>query len=718
MNDNLPDEKEYKKYKYKLTPFKLCVLQNFPFIEADFDAITNYQLLCKVVEYLNHVIDNQNTVEDNFKIMADNLNTLYNYFDTLDLQDEVNNKLDEMAENGQLADIVSLFINDDIKVAFPSYKTEGTDTLGDCSIIKSKNKSLMIDCFSDNDSCYIGIQETLYHLGITKLDYLLITHYHGDHFGNIYRLINDGYLDNATVILPRDCTRFPNNNGNAIKSALTEAGISYELCNNQTFYLDDVKVSLFNGNETDYAYYDSYNGTPEVQYNDYSIYANVEYKDKRLLFAGDGDYVSNAYVTPRYLLTGYDLLKDNHHGFIKFNPDYVKKVNPKTVLIPATIGMVNVNLSRWAIESGYWQIDTSRIYIQGYQKEELIFGLKLNSLECISDGYSVQGYSGTGSWNYYIDGTTTNLIRTGSRENPFKTLMEAVALVPKDVNYNIVFNCINLSSDTYNVNIRGFNNITINFNNILFSNGLNINYCNNIKLNDINITKHITIEDSRAIITNIESHVTDEEICIESFNSNITINGNITVDGYTGEAFRFGRNCLVDLNFPSIATSLLSATARIINSWGSTINFRPTTITALKNYKFLNEITNIGSARCTSYSNNVNELMTLYESETPEYASVVCSENLWDYDEIEVTVKTSDGFSEILKYTDAGNHSYMSGYCNASSTEVYIQCCRFAFTNNVINIARVGNIILKGTPAITIATGNVVGITKVQGIVK
>ena len=32
-----------------LPPFKWYVLQNFPFIEADFDAITNYQLLCTLV---------------------------------------------------------------------------------------------------------------------------------------------------------------------------------------------------------------------------------------------------------------------------------------------------------------------------------------------------------------------------------------------------------------------------------------------------------------------------------------------------------------------------------------------------------------------------------------------------------------------------------------------------------------------------------------------
>ena len=78
-----------------LTPFKLCVLQNFPFIEADFDAVTNYQLLCKVVEYLNGVIDNNNKQNDNINQLEQNFITLYNYvkdyFDNLDVQDEINN---------------------------------------------------------------------------------------------------------------------------------------------------------------------------------------------------------------------------------------------------------------------------------------------------------------------------------------------------------------------------------------------------------------------------------------------------------------------------------------------------------------------------------------------------------------------------------------------------------------------------------------------------
>ena len=44
----------------KLTPFRWCMLQSFPFIEATFDAIDNYSLLCKIIEYVNKNIEKTN----------------------------------------------------------------------------------------------------------------------------------------------------------------------------------------------------------------------------------------------------------------------------------------------------------------------------------------------------------------------------------------------------------------------------------------------------------------------------------------------------------------------------------------------------------------------------------------------------------------------------------------------------------------------------------
>ena len=88
----------------KLTPFKMQVLQSFPFIDEDFDAINNYELLCKVVEYLN-------TTVDNVDLLNEKIDEFQTYFDNLDVQEEINNKLDEMAESGELNDIIKNYVD-------------------------------------------------------------------------------------------------------------------------------------------------------------------------------------------------------------------------------------------------------------------------------------------------------------------------------------------------------------------------------------------------------------------------------------------------------------------------------------------------------------------------------------------------------------------------------------------------------------------------------
>lgn len=109
INQNYDDLKN-------ITPFKLCVLTNFPFIEADFDAVTNYQLLCKVVEKLNEIIANTDKQNSNIELLETNFTTLYNYvknyFDNLDVQEEINDKLDKMAEDGSLSALIKPFFDE------------------------------------------------------------------------------------------------------------------------------------------------------------------------------------------------------------------------------------------------------------------------------------------------------------------------------------------------------------------------------------------------------------------------------------------------------------------------------------------------------------------------------------------------------------------------------------------------------------------------------
>mgnify|MGYP006974609544 CR=1 FL=1 len=116
MNNNM---QPIIKTTTKIPFFRRAVLQNFPFIEQDFDALTDYEFLCKVVEYLNQVIVQTNLMEDNENELVRVYNELYdyvnNYFDNLDVQDEINNKLDEFANDGTLeaifADYITPFMN-------------------------------------------------------------------------------------------------------------------------------------------------------------------------------------------------------------------------------------------------------------------------------------------------------------------------------------------------------------------------------------------------------------------------------------------------------------------------------------------------------------------------------------------------------------------------------------------------------------------------------
>lgn len=120
----------------RIPKFRRFVLQNFPFIEQDFDALTDYELICKVIEYLNQVITSQNEVvaevgrfetdvnneintfetniTNNFNRLEGLFNELQsfvdNYFDNLDVQEEINNKLEQMAEDGTLEELIARIV--------------------------------------------------------------------------------------------------------------------------------------------------------------------------------------------------------------------------------------------------------------------------------------------------------------------------------------------------------------------------------------------------------------------------------------------------------------------------------------------------------------------------------------------------------------------------------------------------------------------------------
>lgn len=78
------------------------------------DSLSYYELLNRVVVYLNNVIKDVSATIANVDSIAKAFNELQsyvnNYFDSLDVQEEINNKLDELNQNNELAKSVARFL--------------------------------------------------------------------------------------------------------------------------------------------------------------------------------------------------------------------------------------------------------------------------------------------------------------------------------------------------------------------------------------------------------------------------------------------------------------------------------------------------------------------------------------------------------------------------------------------------------------------------------
>lgn len=122
--------------------FKICdlftncgVLNDFPFPIDDFDSLTQYEMLIKCINHIKKLYTNDKT-------LTNRIDALANYLANLDLQDEVDNKLEEMAESGELAAIIAEFLNSNAVLGFDNIASmKASENLIVGSICKTLGKT-------------------------------------------------------------------------------------------------------------------------------------------------------------------------------------------------------------------------------------------------------------------------------------------------------------------------------------------------------------------------------------------------------------------------------------------------------------------------------------------------------------------------------------------------------------------------------------------------
>jgi len=97
-----------------LPPFKAFLASNIPSVYDN--TLSYYDELTKLIGYLEQVVvpavDATASEVDGIKKGLEELKSYVDhYFENLDVQEEINNKLDDMAERGQLATIIDQFVN-------------------------------------------------------------------------------------------------------------------------------------------------------------------------------------------------------------------------------------------------------------------------------------------------------------------------------------------------------------------------------------------------------------------------------------------------------------------------------------------------------------------------------------------------------------------------------------------------------------------------------
>lgn len=105
-----------------LKPFKFWCQKVLPLVYDD--SLSYYELLCKVVDYLNKTMTDVTVLHDEFVQLQNWINT---YFDNLDVQSEINTKLDAFAKDGTLSNLIKPFIVNNANPIFVNSISDMTD---------------------------------------------------------------------------------------------------------------------------------------------------------------------------------------------------------------------------------------------------------------------------------------------------------------------------------------------------------------------------------------------------------------------------------------------------------------------------------------------------------------------------------------------------------------------------------------------------------------
>ena len=193
---------------------------------------------------------------------------------------------------------------------------------GDSMLIQVNNKNLLIDAGPKSDKN--KLLNYLSSLNIDKFDYIIATHPHEDHIGNMADVINGYNVLNFYAPKIQSTTKTFEKMVEALKSKNLKINVIKK--GTDTIDLgENTKVTVFSPTK------DSYENL-----NNYSPVIKIEYGSTSFLFTGDAEKDVEKEILDNNEDISADILKVGHHGSsTSTSENFLNKVNP-------SIGVISV----------------------------------------------------------------------------------------------------------------------------------------------------------------------------------------------------------------------------------------------------------------------------------------------------------------------------------------------------------------------------------------
>lgn len=191
---------------------------------------------------------------------------------------------------------------------------------GDCILVQVNNKNILID--SGPSSSKDKLIKYLNSLDLKRIDYVIATHPHEDHIGNMDDIIKKFSIGEFYAPKAQTSSRTFENMISALKNKNLKINILKR---------DNNSINL--GPNTSFTVYSPFNNNYD-NLNNYSPVIKIEYGNSSFLFTGDAEAdIENKILSLNDNIEA-DVLKVGHHGSsTSTSENFLKKINPSIAII-------------------------------------------------------------------------------------------------------------------------------------------------------------------------------------------------------------------------------------------------------------------------------------------------------------------------------------------------------------------------------------------------